>query len=225
MNFYEDKGIDLLILINPDNPSGNFIPREDLLEICEWGKKKNIHILIDESFVDFAENIGNNSMLHNEILIRYPNLCVMKSISKSYGVPGLRLGVLATADTEVIAKMKKDVSIWNINSFAEFFLQIYGKYENDYLKGCRKFIQERDRFYNLLQDIDWLHVMPSQANYFLCEVTDKYTSKELTRILLEHDILISNCGLKKNMQGKNLIRLAVRSAEDNDRLIAVLKSL
>jgi histidinol-phosphate/aromatic aminotransferase/cobyric acid decarboxylase-like protein len=150
---------------------------------------------------------------------------VMKSISKSYGVPGLRLGVFATSNTELIAKLKKEVSIWNINSFAEFYLQIYGKYEKDYFRACEKFIEERDIFYNELCEIPYLYVIPSQANYFLCEVIDKYTSAELTQKLIEHDIIISNCGLKKNMNGKNLIRLAVRGREDNMKLIKVLKSL
>ena len=225
IDFYGDKEIDLLLLINPDNPSGNFITFTELLDLCQWCLDKKISILVDESFVDFTEGFENNSLLHNEILLRFPNLSVMKSISKSYGVPGLRLGVFATSDTGTIGRMKKDVSIWNINSFAEFFMQIYGKYESDYIKGCRKFILERERFHAMLKEIEWLHVMPSQANYFLCEVTGKYTSEELTHILLEHDVLISNCGLKKNMKGKNLIRLAVRSAEDNDHLVAVLKSL
>ena len=69
-----------------------------------------------------------------------PHLVVIKSISKSYGVPGLRLGMAATSDMELINKMRKDVSIWNINSFAEFYMQIYGKYEKDYQKACRDFI-------------------------------------------------------------------------------------
>lgn len=66
----------------------------------------------------------------------------MKSISKSYGVPGLRLGAFATSDIATIESMKKDIAIWNINSFAEFYMQIYGKYEKDYLKACKKFIDE-----------------------------------------------------------------------------------
>ena len=149
----------------------------------------------------------------------------MKSISKSYGVPGIRLGVFATSDTETIARMKKDVAIWNINSFGEFYMQIYGKYEEDYRKACRQFVEERERFYGLLKDIPYLHVMPSQANYFLCEITDRYTSTELTHILLGYDVLISNCGRKKNMNGRNLVRLAVRSKEDNDKIIKILHTL
>lgn len=225
MKYYESKNIDLLLLINPDNPSGNFIVIENITRLAGWCKERDIKLLVDESFVDFTDNFESNSLLHNDILEAYPTLYVMKSISKSYGVPGLRLGVFASSDKESIAKMKKDVSIWNINSFAEFYMQIYGKYENDYRKACHKFIEERNRFFSLLKEIPYLHVIPSQANYFLCEVTERFSSKELTQILLNHDVLISNCGRKKNMNGKNLIRLAVRSKEDNDRLISILNSL
>lgn len=225
MEFFGDKDINTLLLINPDNPSGNFITIDNVIMLTAWCKEKGIALLVDESFVDFTDGFENNSLLHNDILESYPNLSVMKSISKSYGVPGLRLGVFATADRQTIQRMKKDVSIWNINSFGEFYMQIYGKYESDYIKACRKFIAERERFYSMLQQIPYLHVMPSQANYFLCEVTDRFTSKELTQILLDHDVLISNCSRKKNMADRNLVRIAVRSKEDNDRLIDILKKI
>lgn len=225
IEFYADKNINLLVLINPDNPSGNFITIDNVIMLTAWCKEKGIALLVDESFVDFTEDFEGNSLLHNDILVAYPNLSVMKSISKSYGVPGLRLGIFASSNKETIARMKKDVSIWNINSFAEFYMQIYGKYENDYRKACQKFIAERDRFYSLLQEIPYLHVMPSQANYFLCEITDRFTSKELTQTLLDHDVLVSNCGRKKMMNDKNLIRIAVRSQTDNDKLISILKTL
>lgn len=225
MEFFGDKNIDTLLLINPDNPSGNFISIDNVIMLAAWCKEKGISLLVDESFVDFTDGFENNSLLHNDILESYPNLSVMKSISKSYGVPGLRLGVFATADKETIARMKKDVAIWNINSFGEFYMQIYGKYEKDYNKACYKFIAERERFYSLLLQIPYLHVMPSHANYFLCEVTDRFTSKELTRILLDQDVLISNCGKKKNMSGRNLVRIAVRSMDDNNKLFSILKSI
>jgi histidinol-phosphate/aromatic aminotransferase/cobyric acid decarboxylase-like protein/choline kinase len=225
MAFYGDKGISLLLLINPDNPSGHFMQKPDVLRLVDWCEDKGISILVDESFVDFTSDYKNNSLLHNDILASHRHLMVMRSISKSYGVPGLRLGVFATADMDLIARMKKEVSIWNINSFGEFYMQIFGKYEKDYYKACGKFVEERDRFFKELQAIPYLRVIPSQANYFLCEVTAKYTSAELTQVLIENDVLISNCGRKHNMEGRNLIRLAVRSKEDNDRLISILKSL
>lgn len=173
--YFEHKDISSLLLVNPDNPSGNFISKTDLLELAFWAKRRNIHLIVDESFVDFAMDGLNSSLLYNELLESYPNLIVMKSISKSYGVPGLRLGVLATSDIELISWMKTNVAIWNINSFAEFYMQIFGKYESDYKMACEKFVAERSRFFKSLQRISFLRVIPSQANYFLCEVTNKYT--------------------------------------------------
>ena len=87
MDFYADKNIDLLLLVNPDNPSRNFITIDNVIKLAAWCKDKGIFILVDESFVDFTEGFRNNSLLHNEILESFPNLSVMKSISKSYGVP------------------------------------------------------------------------------------------------------------------------------------------
>ena len=225
MDFYNDKQLSLLMLVNPDNPSGHFMPKTDVLRLATWCNEKDIKLLVDESFVDFTEEYEKNSLIHNDILTSNKNLMVMKSISKSYGVPGLRLGVFASSDTEMIQKIKKEVSIWNINSFGEFYMQIYGKYENDYRKACRKFCEVREKFYEELKQINFLRVIPSQANYFLCEVTSKYTSAELCEHLIEKDIIISNCGKKKHMDGRNLVRLAVRNETDNARLVEVLKSL
>lgn len=226
IRFYADKQLSTLLLINPDNPSGNFIPKADVLRLATWCKERSIFFVVDESFVDFSEDFRNNSLLHNEILQAYPNLAVMKSISKSYGVPGLRLGVLASSDEELINWMKHDVSIWNINSFAEFYMQIFGKYQKDYDRACQKFIAERERFMARLTDIPFLRVIPSQANYFLCQVTEKYTSEELTRrLLMDFNILIKDCDNKDGLKNKNYVRIAVRDQKDNDTLVEALKTL
>lgn len=224
--FFGDKDISLLLLINPDNPSGNFMQKGDVLRLADWCKLKQIKFLVDESFVDFTDNFENNSLLHNAILEKYPDMYVMKSISKSYGVPGLRLGVFASSNKELIARIKKEVSIWNINSFGEFYMQIFGKYEKEYKRACKQFVEERNIFFKELSQIPYLRVIPSQANYFLCEVTSKYTSSELTQKLIEKDVIISNCSLKRNMgNNKQLIRLAIRDRKDDSRLIEILKSL
>lgn len=226
IRFYADKQLSTLLLINPDNPSGNFIPIVDVLRLATWCKERDIFFVVDESFVDFSEDFRNNSLLHNEILQAYPNLAVMKSISKSYGVPGLRLGILASSDEELINWMKHDVSIWNINSFAEFYMQIFGKYQKDYDRACQKFIAERKRFMARLTDIPFLRVIPSQANYFLCQVTEKYTSEELTRrLLMDFNILIKDCDNKDGLKNKNYVRIAVRDQKDNDTLVEALKTL
>lgn len=226
MDFFGDKNISLLLLINPDNPSGQYIQKKDVLRLADWCKEKGIKLIVDESFVDFTDGYEDNSLLHNDILEKYPDLMVMKSISKSYGVPGLRLGIFASSNKELIARIKKEVSIWNINSFGEFYMQIYGKYENDYKRACKLFRKERAIFFKELQTVPYLRVIPSQANYFLCEVTNKYTSAELTQKLIEQDVIISNCSLKRNMgdSGKQLIRLAVRDRKDDAKLVNILKS-
>lgn len=224
--FYTGKGISSLLLINPDNPSGNFISMAGLQKLLAWSKTQQIQLIVDESFVDFSDDFEHNTLLHNETLADNPQLVVMKSISKSYGVPGLRLGILASSDVALIKWIKKDISIWNINSFAEFYMQIFGKYESDYLAACRKFIAERRRFEVLLREIPYMRVLPTQANYFCIELTDKYSSAELTKLLLErYNIMVKDCDSKNGLKGRNFIRISVRSQQDNDQLIAALKEL
>ena len=226
INFFGNKEIKNLLLINPDNPSGNFICKKDVLEILKWCETKNITLVLDESFVDFTEGSIDNTLLKDETLKAHGNLVVIKSISKSYGVPGLRLGVLASSNQELISIVRQDIPIWNINSFAEFYMQIFGKYEKDYAKACSMFIKERTRFEKELQEIIYIKVIPSQANYFLCQLTSKYTSKELTNILLnKYNILIKDCGAKSAFSQSNYVRIAIRDAKDNDKLIHALKTL
>ena len=227
INFFADKDIKTLMLINPDNPSGNFISKADVLRLAQWSEDNNIRLVVDESFVDFSVDYATNSLLNDEILEAYPHMAVMKSISKSYGVPGLRLGILASANKELIARIKKEVSIWNINSFGEFFMQIYNKYEKDYQRACQKFVDERDRFEASLRTIPFLRVMPSQANYFLCEVLPPYTASEIVIYMLkQHNILTRDCSGKTGLNpDKQYMRIAVRNTEDNTRLVEALMTI
>ena len=225
MHYFGDKDIKTLMLINPDNPSGNFIPKADVLRLAKWCEDRNIRLVVDESFVDFSVDYKTNSLLSDEILEAYPHMAVMKSISKSFGVPGLRLGILASANKELIAHIKKEVSIWNLNSFAEFFMQIYNKHEKDYLKACDKFVAERADFERQLKTIPYLRVMPTQANYFLCEVLPPYTPTEIVVYTLRnHNILTRDCSQKPGLDpNKQYMRIAVRNHEDNTRLIEALR--
>ena len=226
MEFFDANPVDTLLVINPDNPSGNFIPKADLLRLCDWSVDKGMRLMIDESFVDFSQDWENNSLLSDELLEMYPRLIVMKSISKSFGVPGIRLGILASSDKELIAGMKKQVSIWNLNSFAEFFMQIYNKYEKDYKTACGKFLRERDDFEQKLRQISFLRVMPSQANYFLCEILPPKTANEVVLYMLkQHNILTRDCSNKPGLDGRQYMRIAVRNHEDNSRLIEGLRLL
>lgn len=221
MGFFSNQDIDNLILVNPDNPTGNYIPKADLLELIKWSKNKGIRLIVDESFVDFADE-EDSTLIVQEIITANPHLFVMKSISKSYGVPGLRLGVLVSGDTKMIRKMKEDVAIWNINSFGEFYMQIEEKYKKDYQLALIKIRAERKRFQTELAKIRGIRVIPSQANYVMVEVGEGVNPKQLLKtLLIKYNLLIKELTTKTN--GRNYLRLAVRSEEDNNILIQALK--
>lgn len=228
MSFYDDKEIDAMVLINPDNPTGNYIPVKDLIAIAEWAEDTGVSLIVDESFVDFVatdENEGAEAytLLKDKVLNRFHSLYVVKSISKSYGVPGFRLGVLASSDIEMIDRIKKDVAIWNINSYGEFFMQILQKYQKDYVAALKRIKADRDILISGLKEIEGLRVFPSQANYVMCEITtDKYTGRTLAERLLSEDIFIKDLTAKIN-NGRQYVRLAVRDTADNEYLLSVLR--
>ena len=219
MAFFDGKGVSQIVIVNPDNPSGNYIPKKDLLRLIDWSGEKGIKLVIDESFVDFADE-EDSTLIDRALLDNNPHLYVMKSISKSYGVPGLRLGVLASGDIATIARMKKDVSIWNINSFAEFYMQIEEKYNSYYAEALVKIRAERARFAEELGKIEGLRVVPSQANFILVELKNASPKELLKSLLFKHQLLVKD--LSSNTGGRYL-RIAVRNTEDNDLLLAALK--
>lgn len=220
IEYFAGKEVKNLVIVNPDNPSGNYIQKAGLLKLIVWATKNNIRLVIDESFVDFTDE-EDSSILVQDILDNNKQLYVVKSISKSYGVPGLRLGILASGDTEMISRLKKEVSIWNINSIAEFYMQIEEKYCREYDISLKKVKKERVRFVDELGQIDGIRVIPSQANYVMVELTNGITAKMLTqRLLIKHNLLIKNLDSKTG--GKEFVRLAIRNKEDNDKLITAL---
>ena len=222
----EAEEYDTLILINPDNPSGNYIRPAALVYLIEELHKMGKRIILDESFVDFSSAGASDSLLKQEILNRYPNIIIIKSISKSYGVPGIRLGLLACGDKEIVGSVRERLPIWNINSFAEFFLQMLPKYGEVYSEACKRIANVRDRLAVDLATVPYLRVLPSQANYFLCEVLPPMKASQLCEIMLsEHNILLKDCTSKDGFSGKQYIRIAVRDENDNQYLLTKLLSL
>lgn len=223
MAFFGPQDIDNLVLINPDNPTGNYIPAPDVLRLADWAQEKGIRLILDEFFADFADE-ADNTFIRQDLLDRYRRLYVVKSISKSYGVPGLRLGVLASGDQDLIAALKKDVAIWNINSFAEFYMQIEEKYKKDYARSLELIRAERARFRRELEKLPNLRVIPSQANYLMVELLGGLSARAITR-----DLLVNRCILVKDLSpklgGQQYLRLAVRDTRDNDRLLEALRPL
>lgn len=220
INFFGEQELSALVVVNPDNPSGNFIPKLELIRLINWAAEKNIRLITDESFADFADE--DATLIEQKILSANKHLCVMKSLSKSHGIGGLRLGVLASGDENLIAALKKDVAIWNINSFAEFYMQIFEKYKRAYAESLRRLREERRRFAAELEKISGVRVVPSQANFIMIELVGKISSKELCkRLLTGCNIFVKDLSAK--VSGKNYLRFAVRSAEDNDKLLAALR--
>lgn len=215
-SYFTEHPVSALVLINPDNPSGHYLDKKEIRKLLDWCKSNGTALILDESFLDFADDTSA-SMLSERMMKKYPKLYLVKSISKSYGVPGLRLGILASYDEKMIAVLKKKVSIWNINSPGEFFMQILDKYKVDYKQSLVWLREERALFYQELCKIKGLKVYPSAANYFMCELTNGKRSEALAAELLKDNILIKDLSGKID-NGKQYIRIAIRDREDNEKL-------
>ncbi len=221
IEFFQDKDIENLILVNPDNPSGNYLGKQQILQLITWTGRQGIRLVLDESFADFADE-EDNTMIKQDILDKNLHLYIVKSISKSYGVPGLRLGILASGDKELVYQMKKDVSIWNINSFAEFYMQIEEKYRKNYINSLDRLKEERRRFYNELNQISGIRPIASQANYIMSELMPPLLAEKLTgNLLVKYNLLIKN--LSSKIKTGQYVRLAVRNRKDNDKLLIALR--
>jgi len=224
--FFTDKPITSLLLVNPDNPSGNYLLKADVIKLADWAESKNLTLVLDESFVDFVDAEENGSLLDREILSRYPNMIVIKSLSKSYGIPGFRLGIAASENRALMAAIRNQLPIWNLNAFAEFFLQIMGKYQTDYSQSTKKLAETRKDLERNLAALPQLRVITSQANYMMCELQNGCTAAMLAEQLLDqHNILIKDLTPKKGIRSQNLIRIAVKDSTENQALIDALGTI
>ncbi|MCD8117643.1 MAG: aminotransferase class I/II-fold pyridoxal phosphate-dependent enzyme [Oscillospiraceae bacterium] len=217
--------MDNLVIINPDNPSGSFLSREEVMELAGICRERGTTFVVDESFVDFAEAPLRFTLLDNDILDAYPNMMVIKSISKSYGVPGLRLGVAACGDAAWMERLRGLLPIWNINSFGEYFFQIAGLYSTEYRSACNKIVRQREKMTERLSAFSFLTPYPSQANYIMCRV-ECIGSKELaSRLLRDDNLLIKDLSSKNGFGGADFIRVAVRDEADNEALYQALEKI
>jgi histidinol-phosphate/aromatic aminotransferase/cobyric acid decarboxylase-like protein/choline kinase len=216
------KDKDGFILINPDNPSGNFISRSDILYILDVFKTKNQTLILDESFLDFNELGVKESVCDLDTINNYPNLIIIKSIGKSYGIGGLRLGFLVSSNADLVKKVKSKIPIWNVNSFSEFFMEIIGKYKKGYTSSCNNLIKSRLLLRKELNKISYIECYPSEANYLLCKLNNTNALDLAVFLYSKHKILIKDCS-KKCGNFDQYIRVAVRDFEDNQKLIQALK--
>lgn len=216
--------VDMLCVVTPDNPSGAMLTKEQALDLAEYAAKTNTVLLLDESFADFAEPDKKYTLMDNAILQKYPNLIVVKSIGKSFGVAGLRLGVVASADKKLLSEMRKYMQIWNINSFAEYYLQTYNLFAKDYASACEKIAVERNRMIKEINKMDNIEVYPSQANYIMVNLGDYSSYDFCVKALDKYNILLKDLSSKNYFNGKNFIRVAVKDTKENNAFLKAIKT-
>ena len=207
------------LIINPNNPTGYLVPKKDLITIIEELSSLE-SIIVDESFIAFTGNRKENSV--QTLINEYPNLVIIHSIGKECGVLGLRIGYMLTKNQAILEKMRNHLPIWNVNSIAERFIELFPKYKNEFDESIQKTIQERAWLYSELKKVNFLKAYPSQANFFLCRINDEGKSADLCKNLLNKNIYLKDCSNKPLLKD-NFVRIAVRNRTDNEILLRALK--
>jgi len=210
---------DIIVFVNPNNPTGTITKSENIFELIKKYPKKLF--IIDESFIDFS-NISSVSDMPNADLLE--NFIIIRSMSKSHGFPGVRIGYVYSNNLKMIKEINQSLPVWNFNSIAEYFLEIMLKYRNEFEKSIEKTISDRLEFSNLLKKQDWVErVFNSESDFILVETKAKIT--ELINELLEfHNIYIREIS-NKFKDGKTYFRFAVRTGYENKLVVEKISSL
>ncbi len=226
LEFIKINDVKNAIIINPNNPDGSYLQYNQLDYLLN--KLSNLkNIIIDESFIHFVKEDKNYRLVNYcKLFEKYKNLIIIKSLSKDYGIPGLRLGYAVMDDKILQSILKKDF-LWNINGFAEIFIDLLGdgEFQKEYERQRIRYIKEIERFYNKLKTIGKLKVFPTKANFVLVELPGNYTSGEVANLLLlKYGIYVRDCSNKIGLDG-NFLRIGVRKKKDNDYIINCLKEI
>jgi len=215
------KSYGVVVFVNPNNPTGTVLQTQNIYNLAK--SLPSTVFLVDESFIDFSGQPTIMDLLEAEPI---NNVFVINSLSKSWGVPGMRLGFVYTCDNEFLAQILDHIPIWNSNSLAEFYVEIFLKHRNSYLESIRRTQQDREDFSRMLAKLDIVdEVFPSGADFLLVKLSGEAKLAELlTRSLIEnHNIYIKNIS-SKMQDGQAYIRLAVRTPEDHRRLVDKMAS-
>ena len=212
-------GADMAVVVTPNNPTSILVPKIDLIRLAKKLEKHHIILIVDESFLDFSDNKEQISL--EQDIAEYPNMAILKSMSKAYGICGLRIGYLLTANLEFAAAVQNEIHIWNINGFAEEFLRILPKYKQEFDESCKIVKKDRDAFYKQLCNIEGMTVFKPDANYIFCRLPDNALSgPEVTkRLFIEHNIYIKDSVGKTQPDADRYIRIASRTEAENNKLI------
>lgn len=206
-----------ILLVNPNNPTGEICSSAVLLEILPVLAKQSRRLIIDESFMDFSSS--DESLLNESILHLYPNLLIIKSFGKSYGVPGLRLGVAVCSDICLLEKLRERLPIWNISSSAEIFLDLLPRYKKEYQRSLLVLRNERKTFQEKLASCDVV-TYPSEANFVFFKIK-RTCQRGFEEFCFLKGLLIKKITDRSGLNGV-YYRISVRTREQNDRVIAAI---
>jgi len=216
---------DVAVVLSPNNPTSLLVSKPDLLRLAEKLAGQNCLLIVDESFIDFAAS-REQSTLEYEIA-GHENLAIIKSMSKAYGICGLRLGYLLSANQELVRAVKKELPIWNVNGFAEAFLRQLPQYRQEFKESCQKVRNDRDNLYQSLSSIPGMIVYKPEANFVFCRLPDEAISgPEITRRLFtKYNTYLKSCVEKMLPESDRYLRIASRTAPENDSLVDALVSI
>ncbi|MDT8335155.1 MAG: histidinol-phosphate transaminase [Desulfurivibrionaceae bacterium] len=215
----------LAVVVSPNNPTSLLVPKAELGRLADKLAAHDCLLIVDESFIDFAANRDRES-LEPEI-DRYPNLAIFKSMSKAYGICGIRIGYMLTANPDFAARLRQGLHIWNLNGFAEEFLRLAPRYRQPFSESCDKVRADRDHFYEQLRMIPGLIVYKPEANYIFCRLPEHAASgPEVTeQLFVQDNIYIKHCRGKTMPEADRYLRIASRTRPENMRLVAALGEL
>ena len=213
---------DVAVVVTPNNPTSILIPKPDLIRLVKKLETHDCMLIIDESFLDFAdtpEQISMESEIEN-----YPNMAIFKSMSKAYGICGIRIGYMLTANSKFAEALRNGVHIWNINGFAEEFLRLLPDYKQEFIESCKQVRNDRNSLYIKLCSIDGMTVFKPDANFIFCRLPDYVQSAtEITkRLFIKHNMYIKDCVGKTQPDSDRYLRIASRTEVENCKLVEAL---
>ncbi|WP_312877493.1 pyridoxal phosphate-dependent aminotransferase [Lentzea indica] len=215
IKFIRTRGSRTAVICNPNNPDGGYLPRREIVRFMDELADLDL-IVIDESFIDFVE-VERNPSVAAEASIR-PNVVVLKSLGKNFGLHGIRFGYLV-ANPGLAGKMRQTLPKWNLNSLAESVVFMLAEHEGEYAESLRLLSRDRYRMGMELSRIPDLTVYSSQANFLLVKLGGGMDGRELRdHLLSRHQVFIRECGNKLGMSSR-FARLVVRPEQDVDRLV------
>jgi histidinol-phosphate/aromatic aminotransferase/cobyric acid decarboxylase-like protein/choline kinase len=213
-----------VVVVTPNNPTSLAVEREDLARLARRLNGLGALLIVDESFVDFCEQPAERTLTGE--VGRHPNLLVLKSVSKVYGIGGLRLGYGLTSDLLLRSTLLGALPIWNVNGLAEAFMRHLPVFYTSFEESCGLVREDRDQLYRLLCSLDGVRALRPAANFVMARLPAPWTSPELAqRLFAEHGILIKDCAGKSMQEGDRWLRIASRTQQENTRVAGAMAEL